>query len=984
MAPTFQTFGTSFVANGVTAGDQTDAGVGRLPDGSFFQLYSSPGEVRLAHFAVDGSRIGNDVLVATPSGTSFSANYDFTSDGKVVVNWVDTVTTAVGTTSTLYGRTFNIDLTPATSQFAIATDVDPTGPNGQSIPVTNATGTQLFFTWTTKAGSLPGDTTGRALAGRLMNLDGTPASAEFQVNTTTSGDQQRGRSRLLSNGNVITLFASADGTGGAWVPRARIFQPNGTPVGSDFQINTTAGTSGTQARIQGAALGNGTFLATWESGDTGDGSGTCIRYRFLDANGTPIGASDAILNTTTSGSQRGPVVRPLPNGGAAVVWASFEGASGNVTYRARVMNSDGTWAGSDQIIASGTYTPASNIPNYDFRYVGNGQYVFSWSSPSAGGSTDDGSGNGVRSQIFVLADTGDLVAYGTSNTPQLIGGSGSNYLHAALAGTELVGGSGPNYLIGGAGADILDAGSGSNILFGGAGDDTIFIYPTSNLTNAVIEGGLYIDAALNSGERNQLKIDNQGTSASFDFRTATIDGITDISDVSTTGSDTVTLPASLFTPSAGNDLKTVGVAGDASNSQFANVTFNVIADPSKPVSVIDFSNLTYLGFASGDSIVADASNLTTAVTIKAASIQNSTLKGGAGNDTFVAGSAGSQAILGNAGVDTAIIPGNRSNFLVSKSGATTTITRGTISRVTLTGVENIQFSDVSQRSLTPPRSDFNANGVDDVLFQDASGNVANWTLSNGQFQAYNGLGGAGAFKVVGTGDVNADGTSDIVFQDGSGNVADWTLSNGQFASYNNLGSAGGYKVVAVGDVNADGTSDLIFQNDSGQVADWTLQNGQFASYNNVGNAGSYKVVGSGDFNNDGTADLVFQNTNGQVAIWTLQNGQFASYSNVGNAGSYKVVGVGDVNVDGTADLVFQEPTSGQVATWTVQNAAFSGYNNVGNAGSFSAVGVKDVNGDGASDLLFQNAGGQVASWTLQNGQFQAYNNVGNAGGFKAS
>jgi hypothetical protein len=297
----------------------------------------------------------------------------------------------------------------------------------------------------------------------------------------------------------------------------------------------------------------------------------------------------------------------------------------------------------------------------------------------------------------------------------------------------------------------------------------------------------------------------------------------------------------------------------------------------------------------------------------------------------------------------------------------------------------ISVDDITLQVGVTKRSsrDFNGDAMPDILFQNAAGNVAEWSLNNGAFAAYNNVGEAGGYRVVGAGDVNGDGTADVILQDAAGNVADWLISNGRYASYNNVGNAGDYKVVGTGNFNSDSALDIVLQNAAGEVAIWTLGNGRFQSYNALGNANGYKVVGTGDFNGDGTTDLLFQDSVGNVAAWFVNDGKYQSFSAIGLTPTYQVVGTGDFNGEGTDDIVFQN-ASGQVGTWIVKNGTFQGYNDVGNAGGYSVVGSGDYNGDGTSDLLFQNAGGQVANWTLKNGQFNSYNNVGNAAGYKAS
>jgi len=68
-----------------------------------------------------------------------------------------------------------------------------------------------------------------------------------------------------------------------------------TDWGGEFQVNTT--TSGNQKAFYNhavAALPNGRFVVTYESNDNGDGDGTCIRARMFEADGTPVGLAGGL------------------------------------------------------------------------------------------------------------------------------------------------------------------------------------------------------------------------------------------------------------------------------------------------------------------------------------------------------------------------------------------------------------------------------------------------------------------------------------------------------------------------------------------------------------------------------------------------------------------------------------------------------------------------------------------------------------------
>ena len=95
---------------------------------------------------------------------------------------------------------------------------------------------------------------------------------------------------------------------------------------------------------------------------------------------------------------------------------------------------------------------------------------------------------------------------------------------------------------------------------------------------------------------------------------------------------------------------------------------------------------------------------------------------------------------------------------------------------------------------------------------------------------------------MGSGDFNGDGTTDLLLENGSGNLINWTLENGYYSSWNEIGYISGYSVVGVGDYNGDGTADILLQSASGNVIDWIMKNGQYSGWNEVGGAGSYAVV----------------------------------------------------------------------------------------------------------------------------------------------
>ena len=300
-----------------------------------------------------------------------------------------------------------------------------------------------------------------------------------------------------------------------------------------------------------------------------------------------------------------------------------------------------------------------------------------------------------------------------------------------------------------------------------------------------------------------------------------------------------------------------------------------------------------------------------------------------------------------------------------------------------TGSYRVSVSDLAHNF-----TDFNDDGLSDILWRNANGQAAIWEL-NGTNQIAGGSQLVGpnpgpSWTAIGTGDFNHDGHSDILWQNASGQAAIWELNGtNQIAGGSALvgpNPGPSWTAIGTGDFNDDGHSDILWQNTDGQAAIWEMNGtNQIAGGSAlVGpNPGpSWKAIGTGDFNGDGHSDILWQNTNGQAAIWELNGtNQIAGGSAlVGpNPGpSWKAIGTGDFNDDGHSDILWQN-TDGQAAIWELNgtNQIAGGSQLVGpNPGpSWTAIGTADYNGDGHSDILWQNKSGQAAVWEM-NGTHQ--------------
>ena len=172
-------------------------------------------------------------------------------------------------------------------------------------------------------------------------------------------------------------------------------------------------------------------------------------------------------------------------------------------------------------------------------------------------------------------------------------------------------------------------------------------------------------------------------------------------------------------------------------------------------------------------------------------------------------------------------------------------------------------------------SDFNGDGLSDILFQNAGGQAAVWEMNGTTPIDQEGLSPnlGPTWQAIGTGDFNGDGHSDILWQNTNGQAAIWEMNGTTPIDQQAVGPNPGptWQAIGTGDFNGDGDLDILWQNANGQVAIWEMNGTNPIDQQAVGpNPGpDWKAINTGDFNHDGDSDILFQNANGQVAIWEM-------------------------------------------------------------------------------------------------------------------
>jgi hypothetical protein len=208
--------------------------------------------------------------------------------------------------------------------------------------------------------------------GRRFNSSGTALATEFQVNTYTSGSQRTPAVAMNDAGAfIVTWESSRDGSFSGIF--ARRFNATGVAVGAEFQINSY--TTDPQLAPDVAVDADGGFVAVWEGAGTGDSSYGVFGRRF-NSSGTPL-ATQFRVNTTTAGAQRSAALEMDADGDFVVVWKSTHEGFGYGVFGQR-FNSSGAPVGVVEFFVNTFVTGDQTYPTLGVD--ADGDFVVAWES----------------------------------------------------------------------------------------------------------------------------------------------------------------------------------------------------------------------------------------------------------------------------------------------------------------------------------------------------------------------------------------------------------------------------------------------------------------------------------------------------------------------------------------------------------------------------------------------------------------------------
>ena len=285
--------GSEIQVNSTTPGDQYAPAIGVAADGSFVVAWRGSGSgdstgIFYQRFSATGTKVGGEQRAnTTVANIQEDPSIAVGQDGQFMIVWDDIVGT--------YGRRFDASGNALDgNQLLIHADAT----SGNADVATNGTG-DYHIVWRTTGG---GDGSGRGLWRLSLGAADVAAGTPQQVTTDTINDQTEPAISSDPDGSyIITWQGSGPGdTAGVF---ARKFLNDGTPVGTEFQLNET--TAGSQVGVSTALVNLDNYIAVWSGNGPGDSDGI-----FLRAEGTLKNQASLLFttsnNVTASGSSTVP------------------------------------------------------------------------------------------------------------------------------------------------------------------------------------------------------------------------------------------------------------------------------------------------------------------------------------------------------------------------------------------------------------------------------------------------------------------------------------------------------------------------------------------------------------------------------------------------------------------------------------------------------------------------------------------------------
>ena len=479
-------------------GRQTNPAIALAADGRFVVVWEDNLDNRIAarRFDADGDDADDEFEVnSEETSVNISPAIALNPDtAEFVVTWVET--NEDGDRNLLFQRftaTGDTQGNPVTVESIEADDV----VDGETLsdPAIAMDGAGNFIiTWVQDEAD--NDDNELDIFARRYDAAGNPLAARFLVNTEQEQNQFDPDIAADEAGNFTIVWqtdAVDDENPGILAQR---YNAAGASVGEVLIVSTPD----TDERLDTApAIGMdvaGNTLITWTSFDIDDSDFDILAQQF-SPDGTTVGSEFQVNDDEPDRAELQPAVAIDPDGDAVVVWQSDPEDATNATLNDRDIfaqrvalddepdggggnggggNGGGGGSSNDDVLIGGSGNDRLLGRRGNDRLEGRG-------------GDDELRGNRGNDRLIggagddeLFGNPGNDTLFGNGGADTLIGGRGQDILRGGQGDDRLLGSNGSDRLIGaagndclngGSGADRLSGGSGENILNGGQGNDTL-------------------------------------------------------------------------------------------------------------------------------------------------------------------------------------------------------------------------------------------------------------------------------------------------------------------------------------------------------------------------------------------------------------------------------------------------------------------------------------------------------------------------------
>ena len=240
-----------------------------------------------------GTVIVSEFLINSPSGDQFRFPAVASNGSGYFVIWLKTWTDGTDSIKAVYGRMYDLNANPTTSEFKI--NEEDIVSNYISRPSVASNGSGYFVVWTAVPAQPASPT--KYAAGRLYNSNGQSLSGEFRMDTLT--DERSVEPQIVSTGDLYLPFWEYQQIYTAissYRIMLRQYDAEGNPIRAEFNVaNSRDVFSGTHIGVS-AGVSQNAFIIF--NADAWISESTVIYAQLIDSNGFPIGSEFVAIDST--------------------------------------------------------------------------------------------------------------------------------------------------------------------------------------------------------------------------------------------------------------------------------------------------------------------------------------------------------------------------------------------------------------------------------------------------------------------------------------------------------------------------------------------------------------------------------------------------------------------------------------------------------------------------------------------------------------